>query len=116
GRRDGEELVRTRQIASELPRPVERPRGGRRSGGGLRRPGLLSSDFKAKLAARARDLGFDACRITAPDAIPDAASRLAACLAEGAHGDMEWMARTGARRADPRALWPQVRSIVMLGM
>ncbi len=29
---------------------------------------------------------------------------------------MAWMATTAARRGDPRALWPQVRSVVMLGM
>ena len=28
---------------------------------------------------------------------------------------MDWMADTAARRGDPRALWPEVRSIVMLG-
>jgi len=29
---------------------------------------------------------------------------------------MDWMARTAARRGDPRALWPQVRSVIMLGL
>ena len=29
---------------------------------------------------------------------------------------MAWIAETAARRGDPRALWPEVRSIVMLGM
>ena len=29
---------------------------------------------------------------------------------------MAWMAETFARRADPRALWPDVRSIVMLAI
>ena len=29
---------------------------------------------------------------------------------------MDWLARNEQRRADPRALWPQVRSIVMLGL
>lgn len=29
---------------------------------------------------------------------------------------MEWMAQTPERRSSPRALWPQVRSVVMLGM
>ena len=29
---------------------------------------------------------------------------------------MAWLAETAERRADPRALWPEVRSIVMLGM
>jgi epoxyqueuosine reductase len=29
---------------------------------------------------------------------------------------MDWMAETAPRRADPRALWPEVRSIILLGM
>ncbi len=29
---------------------------------------------------------------------------------------MDWLAATAPRRADPRVLWPEVRSIVMLGM
>ena len=37
-------------------------------------------------------------------------------LAEGAHGDMAWMATTAERRGDPRTLWPDARSIIMLGM
>jgi epoxyqueuosine reductase len=32
------------------------------------------------------------------------------------HGDMTWMEANAERRGDPRALWPQVRSIVMLGL
>ncbi len=37
-------------------------------------------------------------------------------LATGAHGDMDWMARNADRRANPKALWPEVRTIVMLGI
>ena len=37
-------------------------------------------------------------------------------LAEGQHGDMDWLATTAARRADPQALWPDARSVIMLGM
>lgn len=37
-------------------------------------------------------------------------------LAEGAHGDMDWMAETAERRAHPRALWPDVRSVIALAM
>jgi epoxyqueuosine reductase len=29
---------------------------------------------------------------------------------------MEWMADTAERRADPRALWPEVRSVILLGL
>jgi epoxyqueuosine reductase len=68
------------------------------------------------LREAARAQGFDVVGITRPDAIPQAAPRLAQFLAEGAHGDMDWMERTAARRGSPRTLWPQVRSVIMLGL
>jgi epoxyqueuosine reductase len=64
----------------------------------------------------AREQGFDAIGVTRPDAIPQAPERLARFLAEGLHGDMVWMQTTAERRGDPRALWPDVRSIIMLGL
>lgn len=54
--------------------------------------------------------------VARPDAIAQAGTRLAAFIAEGGHGDMEWLAATAARRRDPRALWPEVRAIVMVGV
>jgi epoxyqueuosine reductase len=66
--------------------------------------------------AEAADKGFDLCRITGPDAIPQAPARLADFLAAGYHGTMDWMAETEARRADPRVLWSDVRSVVLFGM
>jgi epoxyqueuosine reductase len=51
-----------------------------------------------------------------PDAIPEAKDRLANFLADGAHGDMAWLANGPERRSDPRLMWSQVRSIVMLGL
>ncbi len=48
--------------------------------------------------------------------MPEAKERLERFLAEGAHGDMVWMETTAARRGDPSALWPDVRSVIMLGM
>jgi epoxyqueuosine reductase len=60
--------------------------------------------------------GFDAVGVVQPDAIPQAGKRLAQFLAAGAHGDMDWLARTPERRSNPRTLWPEVRSIVMLGL
>jgi epoxyqueuosine reductase len=41
---------------------------------------------------------------------------LAAWLAAGSHGDMAWMAETFARRADPKILWPEAKSVVMLAL
>jgi epoxyqueuosine reductase len=54
--------------------------------------------------------------VTRPDAAPLAAERLREFLEAGAHGDMSWMASNAERRADPRNLWPEARSIVMLGL
>jgi epoxyqueuosine reductase len=53
--------------------------------------------------------------VTRPDSIPLAPERLRQFLTDGAHGDMDWMATTAARRGDPRALWPEARSVIMLG-
>jgi epoxyqueuosine reductase len=66
--------------------------------------------------AAARAAGFDAAGMVRPDAIPLAAPRLREFLAAGAHGDMSWMAANADRRGDPRALWSEVRSILMLGI
>jgi epoxyqueuosine reductase len=48
--------------------------------------------------------------------VPELKTRLDNFLAEGAHGDMAWLANTAERRASPLALWPDVRSVIMLGM
>ncbi len=54
--------------------------------------------------------------IAAADAIPQAGPRLHQWIAEGAHGEMAWMPETAERRAAPANLWPQVASILMLGL
>ena len=42
--------------------------------------------------------------------------RLARFIADGAHGDMDWLAATADRRSSPLALWPQARAVIMLGL
>ena len=44
------------------------------------------------------------------------AERLHAFLASGRQGTMDWMERNADRRADPKALWPEARSVIVLGM
>ncbi len=68
------------------------------------------------LKAEAADKGFDLCRITRPDAIPEAPARLQDFLDDGFHGTMDWLAETAERRSDPRTLWSEVRSVVMFAM
>ena len=74
----------------------------------------MAADLKERLEAEARAEGFAAMGVCRPEAIGDAGARLAAFLAEGRHGQMGWLAERTGWRADPRAMWPEVRSIVML--
>ncbi len=77
-------------------------------------------DSKAKLIreleAEARALGFAAFGIARADAAPKTAERLREWLESGAHGDMIWMEETAERRGSPAGLWPEVRSVISLGM
>jgi epoxyqueuosine reductase len=79
-------------------------------------PARSGAELKAWLAEHAKAEGFEAFGVAAPDARPDLPRKLAQALADGHHASMGWMAETAARRADPRVLWPQARSLVMLGL
>ncbi|WP_310498505.1 tRNA epoxyqueuosine(34) reductase QueG [Sandarakinorhabdus sp.] len=72
-------------------------------------------DIARQLRAEAQRLGFAATGIAPASAAPEAGQRLRQWLADGCHGDMLWMADTAERRASPAGLWPDVRSVVMLG-
>ena len=110
--RTREGMVPADQIAALVPPAAGRPDARDGAERDLRRPRLL----KDRLAAEARALGFDVMRVTRPDAAPALPARLAEWLQAGRHGTMDWLETTAGRRADPRVLWPQVRSVVMLGM
>jgi len=77
-----------------------------------RRRQKLTAFIREEAAAQ----GFDLCRITRPDSIPKAPERLTTFLSDEHHGTMDWMAETRERRGDPKALWSEVRSIVMFAM
>ena len=74
------------------------------------------ADLKAALAREGRALGFDSVGVTGPDAIAAAGRHFHEFLDAGAHGDMDWLAARPERRTDPRGLWPDVRSVIMLGV
>jgi epoxyqueuosine reductase len=76
----------------------------------------VTAALKDMVLREARMLGFDAARVISPDAIAAAGARFAAFLEAGRHGDMAWLATNAERRRNPARLWPQVRSIIMLGM
>ncbi|WP_205412191.1 tRNA epoxyqueuosine(34) reductase QueG [Sphingomonas crusticola] len=76
----------------------------------------LPLNLEQAIKQEARALGFAACGIARADAAPHAAPRLQTWLDEGAHGDMLWMEERSHQRGSPASLWPEVRSVIMLGM
>lgn len=105
------------QVETELPAAAERPRAGHGSERPLRQPGFLNAGkLKRAVAERALSEGFAVMRVAGADAIPQAPERLETWLANGYQGEMGWMEERRDQRADPRQLWSEVRSVVMLGM
>lgn len=78
--------------------------------------GESAASRAADIKARAIAGGFDAVAIIGADAIPQAPARLREFLDEGRQGAMDWMATRAEERGDPRRLWGDVRSVVMLGL
>ncbi|RMF08875.1 MAG: tRNA epoxyqueuosine(34) reductase QueG [Alphaproteobacteria bacterium] len=68
------------------------------------------------ISERAKAEGFDLVGIARADSIPEAGARLDAFLDAGFAGDMIWMAEKADRRRAPTALWPEVKSVIMLGL
>ncbi|MFC3579655.1 tRNA epoxyqueuosine(34) reductase QueG [Sphingomonas hylomeconis] len=68
------------------------------------------------MKAKAAELGFVACGVARADAAPQTAARLRQWLAEGRHGDMIWMEERAHHRESPAGLWPEVKSVIALGM
>jgi epoxyqueuosine reductase len=105
------------QIEAELPPAAGGEGGGHGPGPGLRQSRLLTPDaLKRRLIARAAAEGFAVARVTTPDAIPEAAARLAQWLSDGHHGEMGWMEERAEWRANPAALWAEAKSVIMLGL
>lgn len=80
----------------------------------------MAADAGQRLATylkdEARRLGFDAIGITRPDGLGSAGAHLRQAITDGHHGTMDWLAETLDRRADVNTLWPEARSVIMLGL
>lgn len=76
----------------------------------------MAQTLKSRIADEAKALGFDAVHFTTAAAAGGASEALGTFLAEGRHGDMAWLATTADRRKSPRALWPEAKSVILLGL
>jgi epoxyqueuosine reductase len=73
-------------------------------------------DLRAAIRAQAQALGFDAVGFAAPDLPRHLQAAYRQYIAERREGDMAWLARHPERRQSPRGLWPEVKSVIVLGL
>jgi len=69
-----------------------------------------------ELQTKAQSEGFVAFGIAPGHLAPRAGQRLRQWIDDGRHGDMLWMESRVDERANPDILWPDVKSVIMLGM
>jgi epoxyqueuosine reductase len=70
-----------------------------------------------QLNAKAREIGFDVCGVARPEIARENQMRLDEFVAGQEFGTMSWMADPERlpRRRDPKTLWPDVKSVIVLG-
>ena len=71
-------------------------------------------DLSDQIRQQARALGFDLVGIVPATALSPERDRLREWLARGYHGQMGWMARDPEQRTDPRKLFPEARSVIVV--
>src|SRR5215831_14921076 len=120
-------MVCTNEVATRFSFHPVGPRAGPAAGFPLRRTGFLMPRprmrykagmqdpevTKKNIVARARAEGFDVVRFTDARAEALHASRLHAFLHARQHGTMNWMEKRADWRANPQAMWPDARSVIV---
>ncbi len=77
---------------------------------------VAGRDPAAAIRAHAHSLGFAAVGFAPASLAAETRRHLRDFLAEGHHGSMAWLAEREAERGDPAVLWPDVRSVIALGL
>jgi epoxyqueuosine reductase len=87
------------------------------AGDGAIRPGEAARDIRAIVAREAAAAGFNAVRIARiGDLGMEPGQYLLKFIADGHHGDMDWLEAKAERRRHPNAMWPEARSAIVLGL
>ena len=73
------------------------------------------TDPAEAIARHAKQLGFCAVGFAPASLPPKSAEYLNDFLAQNYHGTMEWLQARATLRGDPKALWPEVKSVISLG-
>ncbi len=79
-------------------------------------PIVDGAELKAEIRRRALELGFDTVGFAPAVVDSRQRQRLELFLSDDHHGEMAWLARDPEKRASPRGLWPDAKSVIVLGM
>ena len=73
-------------------------------------------DPRSQIRQSALRIGFDAVGFCRASLGPEARERLTQFIQSGHHGDMGWLAARTEQRSHPQSLWPEARSVIVLGL
>ena len=74
------------------------------------------SDAIGRIREAALRIGFDAVGFCQANLDPEVRNRLIAFIQAGHHGDMGWLAARTEQRSRPKSLWPEARSVIVVGL
>lgn len=74
------------------------------------------SDLSNRIKEKANALGFETVGIVAAEALAEESVHLNQWLTRGYHAGMSWMERHQDMRTDPRKLFPDAKSVVVVGI
>jgi len=87
------------------------------AGDGAIRPDDMARDVRATVAREAAAAGFSAVRIARiADLGMEPGQYFLKFIANGRHGDMDWLEAKAERRRHPTAMWAEARSAIVLGL
>ena len=73
-------------------------------------------DPRSQIRDSALRIGFDAVGFCQATLGPEARERLTHFIQAGYHGNMGWLAARAEQRSHPQSLWPQARSVIVVGL
>ncbi len=72
--------------------------------------------FSEKLKQKALEIGFHKIGIVRAEPLPNEENHLREWLANDFHGEMRWMERDPEKRADPKLLFPEAESVIVVAL
>ncbi|MEP6900869.1 MAG: QueG-associated DUF1730 domain-containing protein, partial [Actinomycetota bacterium] len=74
------------------------------------------ASLSEKIKQKAFAIGFHKIGLVCAESLPDEEKHLSDWLANNFHGEMQWMEREPAKRTNPKLLFPQAKSIIVVAL